>query len=146
MTQDAAQLGLEARASQDVYGSGPQTFPYVSFFPEPAGGGGSTVPGKRKRSHLFENFGFDESNVSERVRINGGTLYCGTKKVEVGNGLSVDSRSHVYLNVHVYQNGEFSASLSTSANSGDLSILLYYVGDEYIWDYVSGTMFVPYYN
>ena len=29
-----ANLALEARASQDVYGSGPQTFPYVGFFPE----------------------------------------------------------------------------------------------------------------
>ena len=147
MTQDAAQLGLEARASQDVYGSGPQTFPYVSFFQEPwyGGGGGGGEEAKTRRTHTFMNLGFGSSYAHEDVYIRGGTLYCGTQEVEVKRGVGPYGPGDVYLNVTVGMNGAFDASLAKSA-SGDLSILLYRITDDDLEDYVSGTMFIPYYN
>lgn len=154
MTQDAAQLGLEARASQDVYGSGPQSFPYVAFFQEPwyGGGGGGEEPAVR-RTHTVRNFGFEPSKAHESVYIHGGKIYCGTQLVNATFDADKDGwdtyaafgNGQVYLNVALGTDGTFSASVSGST-SGDLSILLYRITDGDLEDFVSGTMFIPYYN
>lgn len=143
-----ANLALEARASQDVYGSGPQTFPYVGFFPEVwyGGGGGGKADQPSNRRHVFYNLGFEPSLAEDSVHIRAGTVYCGFQPVTVKPeaGITVSS-GEVFLNISVDRWGHFTAELGTSAE-GDASVLLYKVNDFTLDDYVVGTMFIPYYN
>lgn len=149
MTSEGVQpagFGLDSRVSQDTYGSGPQSFPYTSFFPEPyygAGGGGGGASYVNRR-HSMENLGYEPSVAHDSVRIKGGEVYCGGTRVSV-HGPKTFSSGSVWLNIRAIRGGSWDAQIEAS-EGGDLSIKLYDIDDYVLHDYVSGTMFIPYYN
>ena len=139
-------LALEARASQDTYGSGPQQFPYVGYFPSGDAwwSGGGEVPAPA-RKHIFKNLGFISGAAHDSVDVLGGTVYCGATPVSA-RGLTLSSSgAQAWLNIRIDQQNAFSAEVQSSPG-GDLSIHLYTLTDTTLEDYVSGTMFIPYYN
>lgn len=130
----------------DTYGAGPVGLTPVGFFYDASGrGGGGGGGSDPKYKHFRENgnFHYSDDGREDAVHVGSGVVYCGTKGVPVTGSLAVSSGS-VYANITV-KGGTFTGRLASSPG-GDLSILLYQVTDDTIYDYVATSVFIPYYN
>lgn len=124
------------------------SFPYTGFYYD--GSSAYGPPASRRVRIGPGNFGYSIDGLS--VRVYGGVFYCGTTPVTVSTGLVLSGAGDAFLNVKAYANGQFRGMVQ-GAPAHDLSIRLYSVApatdgsdDLVLYDYRSGTMFVPYYN
>jgi hypothetical protein len=122
-----------------------QAFPYVSTFYDPEPPTSSSPEVKPRRSVVRPDFGYTDHGVEDTVDIASGSVYCGMGRyIEVPGYRGFHAGDSVFLNLFELETHRPQGEISSEV-SGQVSILIYEITDQVIYDY-RGRLVLPLYS